>query len=122
MIEKTAVVEKTTLNIAEVAKLLGLSRGTVRKLAVKWHSSDGRDGIPNVQSDGRFIFPSAAIHEFLRTGRFGTVGSVIDIDELADAIVRKLLAAQRSVVKAQLQALDADEPTVWPVGAIQRRR
>jgi len=108
--------EKQTLNIEEVAELLGVNRQTV-SIAAK------TGGIPCVRMGKRMVFPRQAIERFLQTGAFNAGDQVTDPGALGRAVVRQLLISQRAAIDAQLAALgedvqDGSPNTQHPIGRL----
>lgn len=95
--------EKRILTVQEVAEMLGISRPTVMKLI-------DTDQIPHLESDGRYIIARHAIENWIETGSFdGKQTPVVDVEEIASAVVRLVAKSQLAEAQARLEAVDPQE-------------
>lgn len=93
--------DKATLNIQEVADMLGVDRRSISAAAKM-----GR--IPCIRLTDRVMFSRKAIENFVNTGSFdGSASSGPDPVEFARQTRKEQLLMQRAVIDAELERIDA---------------
>lgn len=109
--------EKRTLNIAEVAEMLELSRSTI-SLAARQGTLPGA-----LVLDGRVLFSRRAIENFLETGSFDGAGTAgVDMELLADMVADRVIERLGMVFAARVQPAADPLPAAEPRPARSRAR